>query len=187
MAPLGLGWPNIVSVIRIMLVPVVVALVLVQTERAAYAATAVFVTGGLSDFLDGYLARRHGTQTVTGAWLDPLSDKLLVAAAVISLTAVSRFPVWAAVIIVVREVAVSVLRAYLGTRQTSMPASEVAKIKTVLQLGAIALYMLPLSSAADGLKLVVLSLAVAITVYSGLDYFLHVSRHVKRRRSDPAA
>jgi CDP-diacylglycerol--glycerol-3-phosphate 3-phosphatidyltransferase len=164
-----------------------VALVLVQTERAAYAATAVFVAGGLSDFLDGYLARRHGTSTTTGAWLDPLSDKLLVAAAVVSLTAVSRFPVWAAVVIVVREVAVSVLRAFLGTRQASMPASELAKWKTVFQLTAIGLYMLPLSSSADGVKLVVLSIAVAITVYSGVDYFLHVSRHVKRRPSDRVA
>src|SRR5438105_9131970 len=142
--PLGLGWPNIVSVLRILLVPVVVVLVAVQTRGASYAATAVFVAGGLSDFLDGYLARRFGTSTLTGAWLDPLSDKLLVAAAVVSLTAVSRFPVWAAVVIVVREAAVSILRAFMGSRRASMPASDIAKVKTVAQLTAIGLYMLPL-------------------------------------------
>jgi cardiolipin synthase (CMP-forming) len=180
-SPLGLGWPNAVSILRILLVPVVVALVLVQTRSASYAATAVFVAGGLTDFLDGYLARRFGSSTLTGAWLDPLSDKLLVAAAVVALAAVSRFPVWAAAVIVVREAAVSILRAYVGTRRASMPASLVAKWKTATQLCAIGLYMLPLSSSANALKLTVLSIAVAITVYSGIDYFLHISGRVRTR------
>jgi cardiolipin synthase len=179
--PLGIGWPNAISALRILLVPVVVLLVLVKTDRAAYAATAVFVAGGLSDFLDGYLARRYGTSTLTGAWLDPLSDKLLVAAAVISLTAVSRFPVWAAVVILVREAAVSLLRAYMGTRRASMPASRIAKWKTATQIAAIGLYMLPLSRAANGPKLAVLIVATAITVYSGLDYFLNVSGRIRGR------
>ena len=180
-APLGLGWPNIVSGIRILLVPVVVALILVRTEHAAYAATGVFVAGGLSDFLDGYLARRFGPSTLTGAWLDPLSDKLLVAAAVISLTAISRFPLWAAVIIVVREAAVSVLRVYLGTRRASLPASQLAKWKTTAQLAAIGLYILPLHSSASAFKLAVLSIALAITVLSGLDYFVHASGRIRPR------
>jgi CDP-diacylglycerol--glycerol-3-phosphate 3-phosphatidyltransferase len=179
--PLGLGWPNIVSAVRILLVPVVIALILVRTDRAAYAAAAVFVAGGLSDFLDGYLARRFSSSTLTGAWLDPLSDKLLVAAAVISLTAISRFPVWAAVIIVVREAAVSVLRAYLGTRRVSMPATRLGKWKTAAQLAAIGLYILPLSASANDGKLAVLSVAVAITVLSGLDYFVHVSGRARAR------
>src|SRR5205807_610438 len=122
-APLGLGWPNIVSVSRVLLVPVVVTLIAVQTRSAAYAATGVFVAGGLTDLLDGYLARRFRTTTLTGAWLDPLSDKLLVAATVIALTAIGRFPVWAAVLILAREVAVTALRAYLGSPGRSMPAA----------------------------------------------------------------
>jgi len=180
-SPLGVGWPNAISGLRILLVPVVVALVLVQTRSASYAATAVFIGGGLTDFLDGYLARRFGSSTLTGAWLDPLSDKVFVAAAVIALTAVSRFPLWAAIIILVREAAVSILRAYMGTRRASMPASRIAKWKTATQLGAIGLYMLPLSASAHGLKLAVLSIAIAITAYSGVDYFLHVSGRVRTR------
>ena len=124
--PLGLGWPNIVSVLRILLVPVVVVLVAVQTRAASYAATAVLVVGGLTDLLDGYLARRFGSSTLTGAWLDPLSDKLLVAATIIALAAISRFPVWAAVIILAREASVTFLRTWLGTHRTSMPATEIA-------------------------------------------------------------
>ena len=176
MRPLGLGWPNIISALRIALVPVLVVLVLVQTRAASYAAAAVFVLGGLSDGLDGWLARRHGTTSRTGMWLDPLSDKLLVSAAVISLVIVDRFPLWAAVIIVVREVAVTVLRAVRGTRGTSMPASNLGKAKTASQLVAVTLYLLPLGPGADGVKLAVLIVAVAFTVLSGVDYFVRVSR-----------
>jgi len=170
-APLGLGWPNIVSIIRVLLTPVVVVLIAMQTEASAYAACAVFVAGGLTDLLDGYLARRFGSQTLTGAWLDPLSDKLLIAATVITLTAVDRFPVWAAVLILVREVAVTILRAYLGSKDVSMPATRIAKWKTFSQVTAIGLYILPLSGAGV-FKLTVLSIAVAVTVISGVDYFV---------------
>jgi CDP-diacylglycerol--glycerol-3-phosphate 3-phosphatidyltransferase len=158
------------------LVPVLVVLVVAGSDAASYAAAAVFVAGGLSDGLDGYLARRHGMTTRTGAWLDPLSDKLLVAAAVLTLAALGRFPVWAAAIILAREAAVVGLRAFRGTRGTSMPASDLAKVKTGAQLVAITLYLLPLSSGANSARLAALSIAVAITVYSGLDYFLRAPR-----------
>ncbi len=151
-----------------------VVLVLAQTRAASYAAAAVFVAGGLSDGLDGWLARRHGMTTRTGMWLDPLSDKLLVSAAVISLVIVDRFPLWAAVIVVVREAAVTVLRVVRGAQGTSMPASNLAKAKTASQLVAVTLYLLPLGPGADGVKLAVLLVAVAFTVLSGIDYFVHV-------------
>jgi CDP-diacylglycerol---glycerol-3-phosphate 3-phosphatidyltransferase len=174
--PLGLGWPNIISALRIALVPVLVVLVLMQTRAASYAAAVVFVLGGLSDGLDGWLARRHAMTTRTGIWLDPLSDKLLVTAAVVSLVIVDRFPLWAAVIIVVREVAVTVLRAVRGTRGTSMPASNLGKAKTASQLLAVTLYLLPLGPGADGVKLAVLIVAVAFTVLSGAVYFVRARR-----------
>src|SRR5439155_5362778 len=79
-APLGVGWPNIVTGARVLLAPILVVLILARTRPASYAAAAVFLAGGFSDGLDGYLARRHGMATRTGAWLDPLSDKLLIAA-----------------------------------------------------------------------------------------------------------
>jgi CDP-diacylglycerol---glycerol-3-phosphate 3-phosphatidyltransferase len=162
------------------LVPILVVLVLVDTQAAAYAAAAVFVAGGLSDGLDGYLARRHAMTTTTGMWLDPLSDKLLVAAAVISLVIVDRFPLWAAVIIVMREVAVTVLRAVKGSQGESMPASGLGKAKTASQLVAVTLYLLPLGSWADGLKLVLLVIAVVFTVASGVDYFVPLRRRRAR-------
>jgi CDP-diacylglycerol--glycerol-3-phosphate 3-phosphatidyltransferase len=157
-------------------------LILVDTRVASYAATAVFVVGGLSDLLDGYLARRNAMTTRTGAWLDPLSDKLFVAAAVIALAAIDRFPLWAAIVILAREVAVTALRAVRGTQGASMPASTLGKAKTASQLMAVTLYLLPLGSWADAWRLAVLVIAVAFTVASGLDYFLRVRRPAPRER-----
>jgi CDP-diacylglycerol---glycerol-3-phosphate 3-phosphatidyltransferase len=168
---------------RILLVPVIVALLLARTRAASYAAAAVFVAGGLSDGLDGYLARRHAMTTRTGAWLDPLSDKLLVAAAVVTLTALDRFPLWGAAAILTREVAVTLLRVVRGTRGASMPASDIAKVKTFTQLVAITLYLLPLSRGAEPVRVTVLAVAVAITIYSGLDYFLRAARASRAARA----
>jgi len=161
---------------RVLLVPVLVVLILERTRAASYAAAAVFVAGGLSDGLDGYLARRHHMKTRTGAWLDPLSDKLLVAAPIITMTAIGRFPLWGAVAILAREAAVTALRIVRGTRGASMPATDIAKAKTVTQVLAVTLYLLPLSPDANPLRLAVLGVAVAITVYSGLDYFIRATR-----------
>jgi CDP-diacylglycerol---glycerol-3-phosphate 3-phosphatidyltransferase len=174
--PLGLGWPNLVSVGRVALIPVLVALILVDTHAASAAAAAVFVLGAASDGLDGWLARRHRMTTATGAWLDPLSDKVFVAAPIVTLTLLGRFPAWAAVVILGREVAVSVLRWRLDVRAVSMPASRLAKWKTVSQLAAVLLYLLPLGDGADPWKLAAVVVAVALTVYSGAEYFL-TSRH----------
>jgi CDP-diacylglycerol--glycerol-3-phosphate 3-phosphatidyltransferase len=157
-------------VLRVFLVPFLVILILVQERTASYVAAAIFVVGAATDGLDGYLARRHATVTRTGQWLDPLADKILVAAAVITLAALDELPVWAAAIIVAREVGVSLLRAYLGLRGVAMPASRSAKVKTTLQLVAITLYILPLGTGADGTKLGFLIAAVAMTVMTGVQY-----------------
>jgi CDP-diacylglycerol--glycerol-3-phosphate 3-phosphatidyltransferase len=157
-------------------VPVLVVLIVAQTKAASYAATAVFLVGGFSDGLDGYLARRYRMITRTGAWLDPLSDKLLVAAPVLTMMALGDFPVWGAVVIVAREAAVTGLRAFRGTRGTSMPASDIGKVKTAAQIVAITLYLLPLPSSANAARIAALSVAVAITLYSGVDYFVRASR-----------
>jgi len=157
-------------------VPVIVWLMVLQTRPASVAAAVVFVVGALTDGLDGYLARRWDTSTRTGQWLDPLADKALVAAPVITLTIQGLFPVWAAVLILVREVGIALLRVVLGTRGRSMPATWPAKVKTVLQLTAITMYILPLGTWADGLKLAVLIVAVAFTVVTGVQYAVQATR-----------
>jgi CDP-diacylglycerol---glycerol-3-phosphate 3-phosphatidyltransferase len=169
--PLGLGWPNVISIFRILLAPVLVVLVLSEDDTAAGVAAAVFVFGALTDGLDGYLARRYSGATALGQWLDPLADKILVTAPVVALSITGRFPVWAVVVIVLREFAVSALRAWLGTRGVGMPASPWGKAKTAMQMVLVPLYLLPLGPAADPWREGVLWVTVVLTVWSGLDYF----------------
>ena len=180
MTPLGLGWPNFVSVLRILMVPFLVVLILAEERTASYVAAGIFAAGAAPDGLDGYLARRFGSTTRTGQWLDPLADKLLVAATVLTLAALDRFPVWAAVVILAREVAISVLRVLLGLRGISLPASRAAKMKTTLQLVAIALYILPLGSGASAGKLAVLVVALIFTVATGGDYMVRSAGSIRR-------
>ena len=169
---MGLGWPNIVSVARVLLAPVVVALLLARTRTASWLAAAVFVLGAATDGLDGWLARRFRSTSRTGMWLDPLADKIIVAAAVLTLSAQGRFPVWATVVILLREVGISILRITRGLRGASMPASRGAKLKTLFQLGAITLYIIPVGSGAHDLRVGVLWVAVALTVVTGAMYLV---------------
>ena len=159
-----------ISLGRILLVPVVVWLLVIGSTGARWAAGIVFVVGAATDGVDGYLARRWDVKTRTGQWLDPLADKALVAAPIITLTIQGGFPVWAAVLILGREVAVALLRVLLGARGRSMPASFPAKVKTVTQIAAITLYVLPLGTWADGLEFAVLVAAVVLTLFTGVQY-----------------
>jgi CDP-diacylglycerol--glycerol-3-phosphate 3-phosphatidyltransferase len=175
--PLGLGWPNLISVIRMALIPVIVWLALQETDAAAWAAVVLYAAGGFSDGLDGYLARRHDMKTSTGAWLDPLSDKVFVVVPAAVLSILGEFPWWATTVFAVREIAVTLLRWYLDRHGgVTMPASFPAKAKTVVQLSAVGLAMMPLPASFGEFELVVTSAAVALTVYTGLEYFL-TTRH----------
>jgi CDP-diacylglycerol--glycerol-3-phosphate 3-phosphatidyltransferase len=170
-------------VVRVLLAPFLVVLILVDHRGPAYVAAGIFVAGAATDGLDGYLARRYSSTTRTGQWLDPLADKILVVSPVIALTALERFPLWAAVLIVGRELGVSVLRAVLGLRGRAMPASPAAKVKTSLQLVAITLYILPLAPEASTLKLAVLVAAVVLTLATGLQYALQSSWWIRHDRT----
>jgi CDP-diacylglycerol--glycerol-3-phosphate 3-phosphatidyltransferase len=175
--PLGLGWPNLISAVRIVLIPVIVALALRETDAASWAAVVLYVLGGFSDGLDGYLARRHDMKTATGAWLDPLSDKIFVVVPAVALASAGEFPWWAALVFAIREIAVTLLRWWLDRHGgVTMPASFPAKAKTVVQLVAVGLAMAPLGDGAADLELAVTSMAVALTVYTGAEYFL-TTRH----------
>jgi CDP-diacylglycerol---glycerol-3-phosphate 3-phosphatidyltransferase len=162
-----------------------VILILAQERTESYVAAAVFAVGAATDGLDGYLARRHASSTRTGQWLDPLADKVLVAAPVLTLAALGEFPAWAAVVIVARELGISVLRVLLGLRGRGMPASQSAKLKTTLQLAAIALYILPLGHAWHGLRLGLLIAAVVLTVLTGIRYVVLAVPWLGRSRSLP--
>lgn len=163
------------------MVPVIAVLILVDGKRSMYAAAALFLVASASDFLDGYLARRHSMTTVTGEWLDPLSDKLLVLTPIVLMVYQGLFPWWGATIIIGREIAVSLLRHSLGRRELSMPASKMGKVKAVSQMVAVTLYLLP--GIADWVRLVGLGVALVFTVWSGAEYFLKADSLANRQKA----
>ena len=172
MFPLNL--PNMLTVLRIMLVPVLVVALLGNTREGDVFAAVVFAAASLTDFVDGYLARSRNSVTTFGKLMDPLADKLLVVAALVSLVSLHRLPAWVAMVIITRELAVTMLR--LGASQAGvvLAASNFGKVKTCLQIAAIlaviAVHGRPAWVSA------LLYVTVLVTVLSGLDYFFGVRR-----------
>jgi CDP-diacylglycerol--glycerol-3-phosphate 3-phosphatidyltransferase len=168
--------PNLLTVLRIMLVPVLVVALLGNTPAGDVLAAMVFALASLTDFVDGYLARARHSVTTFGKLMDPLADKLLIVAALISLVSLHRLAAWVAMVIITRELAVTVLR--LGATQAGvvMPASMLGKIKTCLQIAAILAII-----AARGEPLWVsalLYLTIFVTVASGLDFFFGLRKRM---------
>lgn len=160
--------------------PVIVLLLLHDdggSDRAHLWAAGLFAIGAGSDFLDGYLARKHALTTRLGEWLDPFSDKLLVIAPMVVLVYQGEFPWWAAAIIIGREIAVSLLRVWLGARNLSLPAAMTGKVKAVLQMAAITLYILP--GIPDAARVATLAVALVFTVWSGAEYFMGLRQRLE--------
>jgi CDP-diacylglycerol--glycerol-3-phosphate 3-phosphatidyltransferase len=184
MFPLNL--PNALTLFRILLVPVLVVALLDATDSAKWLAAGVFATAAFTDGLDGYLARARRSETTFGKVMDPIADKLLIAAALISLVSIERLAPWVAMVIIAREFAVSGLRIAAGAQGVVIPASNLGKVKTMTQIVAI----LALIAASDpnawwvqGLLFV----AVAATIVSGADYFLNFRRRIEEARARVAS
>ncbi len=178
--------PNILTYGRIIAVPLVAALMLWGGNNARWAALVIYLLAAVSDFFDGYLARRWKQQSSLGRMLDPIADKVLVAVVLLVLCAddiLRGGHIWAAIIILSREVLVSGLREYLGELQVSVPVTKIAKWKTAVQMLAIGLLIagpagdtvVPYTTAAG---LAMLWVAAALTLYTGYDYFRAGIRHV---------
>ena len=164
----ALNVPNLLSGGRILLAPVVAVVVLGHPEGSLLAA-ALFAAGGLTDILDGHLARTRGLVTPLGKLLDPAADKLLVVAALASLVAVDRLAVWAVGVIAAREVLVTLLRAYAVRRGVVIAAGPAGKVKMGLQV-AMVLVLMAVADPFAGWVQVLVAATVALTVVSGLDY-----------------
>jgi CDP-diacylglycerol--glycerol-3-phosphate 3-phosphatidyltransferase len=176
-----LNVPNALTVVRILLVPVLVVVLLQATPHGSWVAAAVFAAAAVTDSLDGYLARTRRSVTTFGKVMDPIADKLLIAAALISLVSLNRVEPWVAMVIIAREFAVSGLRVAAGAQGVVIPASRLGKGKTITQVAAI----LALIAAHDTGALwvqVLLYLAVAMTLASGADYFLNFRRRIEEAR-----
>jgi len=129
--------PNYLTLARIIAIPALVAVMLTNFHGRDLVATAIFVFASLTDWLDGYFARKKGLVTVIGQLLDPTADKLLITSAIICLVHLGRVPAWAAVVIIGRELAVSGFRAIASSRGVNIPASRLGKAKMGLESWAV--------------------------------------------------
>jgi CDP-diacylglycerol--glycerol-3-phosphate 3-phosphatidyltransferase len=168
--PSALATPaNAVTIIRLLFSPAL--LVMIVEDPSSWLAVSMWFALGVTDGIDGALARRHGT-TRSGAFLDPLADKVLVLGALYALVAADRFSWLPVAIISLRELAISVYRTHLGRSGLAVPARRLAKIKTLVQELAVALALLPLAVDQPVLADAVLWGAVVLTVVSGAQYLL---------------
>jgi CDP-diacylglycerol--glycerol-3-phosphate 3-phosphatidyltransferase len=163
-----LNLPNVLTVLRILLVPVLVAALLSEASSDTLAA-AVFVVASLTDALDGWLARRRKSESTFGKLMDPLADKLLVTAALVSLVSLDRVSAGVAMVIIARELAVTGLRQVAVEQGHVIPAGGWGKVKTVMQI-AMVLALIAVDGSPLWVDLLVYA-TVAVTVVSGADYF----------------
>jgi len=178
-----LNLPNALTLVRILLVPVLVAALLVETPNGSTVAAVVFALAALTDGLDGYIARSRRDITTFGQVMDPIADKLLIAAALISLVSLDRVAAWVAMVILAREFAVSGLRIAAGAQGVVIPASRLGKVKTMAQV-AMVMALIASSDADAAWVQALVYLAVAVTVVSGVNYFLNVRQRIEEAREE---
>ena len=184
--PVVIQVPNLLTYGRILAAPLVAGCILWNTETARWVALGIFLAAAITDFFDGWLARAWQQQSALGRMLDPIADKLLVSGALLMLAAVGDIQgphLWAAFIILIREVLVSGLREFLGELQVSVPVTWLAKWKTTIQLIALGFLIVGHAGKSvwahiDTIGITGLWLAAALTLYTGFDYFRAGLRHV---------
>jgi CDP-diacylglycerol--glycerol-3-phosphate 3-phosphatidyltransferase len=177
MFPLNLA--NVLTMLRILAVPVVVVALLGETPDGDTLAAGVFALAALTDGLDGYFARSRDAVTTFGKLMDPIADKLLIAAALVSLVSLDRLAAWVAMVIIAREFAVTLMRAVAAERGIVISASWLGKVKTVLQIAAV--FALIAVDPAPAWVDALVYLAVAATAVSGADYFFGLRRRLRSR------
>jgi CDP-diacylglycerol--glycerol-3-phosphate 3-phosphatidyltransferase len=183
-APRVSNWnlPNVITVVRILLAPVFFWMLLADggsDTPLRYAAAALFIVAIATDGIDGHIARSRNQVTDLGKLLDPIADKVLTGAALVGLSILSELPWWVTVVILVREVGITVFRfAVLSDRV--IPASRGGKLKTLAQSIAISLALVPfpslLGSWFDWVNIITMSIAVVLTVVTGIDYLVQARR-----------
>jgi CDP-diacylglycerol--glycerol-3-phosphate 3-phosphatidyltransferase len=165
--------PNKLTVLRVAAIPVIVALLLIDLAACRIAATALFILACLTDWLDGYIARRQGIVTVFGKFLDPVADKLLVLCTMITLAGLGQLPAWVCVVVLFRELMVDGLRLIAVQKGVVIAAGKLGKIKTVSQMLLVTVVLLNIQTLSDlWIDCALIILAVIMTVWSGTDYFL---------------
>ena len=181
--------PNMLTMLRIAAIPLMAAILLSPTRNAGFWAAAVFAIASITDWLDGYLARRMGIVTVFGKFLDPIADKLIVMAAMIMILPFGRVPAWMVLVILGREIIITGLRGIASSEGIVIHASDLGKFKTIFQIVAILGLLLhydynwlfgithPLVTVnMHNVGMFYLWIATLLTVWSGIDYLARFIR-----------
>lgn len=182
--------PNVLTLFRIGLVPVLVWLLTFTGPVASAVAAGAFLIATLSDYLDGYIARNYGSVSLVGKFLDPMADKLIVSAALIMLAGMERFPrvpAWIVVVLVGREIVVTAFRAMAATQGVVVAAEELGKYKMALQALAVEALLIHytyyhVNFFAAGMFL--LWLAMALSLWSGGEYYVRLVRIMSGTAAD---
>jgi CDP-diacylglycerol--glycerol-3-phosphate 3-phosphatidyltransferase len=177
-SPSAVNLPNALTLLRLLLVPVFAWLLLRDGGDDATSrvwAALVFVLASATDFVDGELARRQGLVTTFGKIVDPIADKVLTGTALVGLSWLGELPWWVTVVILVREVGVTLLRFWV-IRNGVIPASRGGKAKTAAQMLAIFLYLMPVTGWLVAAREVVMGIAVLLTIATGVDYVARAMR-----------
>jgi len=176
---------NLITIARIVLIPLFVVILLTEMQNKEIIAFIIFVLAAVTDSIDGYIARKYNEVTDLGKFLDPLADKLLVSAGLISLVSLEKVETWAAALIILREILISAMRFYYLVHNASFSASLPAKIKTTFQLVAISTLIicdrLPGAAILFKIGTWILYVAVFLTIYSGVEYMIKIKRAVDKQ------
>lgn len=175
---------NIITIVRIVMVPLFLVILLTEMQNKEFIAFAIFVIAAVTDSLDGYIARKFNEVSALGKFLDPLADKLLVSAALIALVYLQEVETWVAAVIILRELFISAFRFYFLINEASFSASIPAKVKTTFQIVALSILIicrkLPFANYLHMLGTAVLYVAVFLTIYSGAEYVIRFSHSAKK-------
>ena len=177
--------PNIITFIRIILIPIILYLLFSENPNIVLLAGCLFIISSISDYFDGYLARVLNQSSKLGTLLDPIADKLLIASVIVVLVdtnVISNLHVIPAIIILLREIAISGLREFLAKMNTDMPVSKLAKYKTTFQMVSLSILIISLGFQLNdflwNLGLVTLWIAAIITLLSGYNYMAKGLKHI---------
>jgi len=184
-----LNLPNLLTLARVAAIPLLVVIMLSDSREAGFWAAALFGVAAVTDFIDGWLARKWGVVTVLGKFLDPLADKLIVMAALIMLIPSGRVPAWAVFLLLAREIIVTGLRSIASSEGIVIDASDLGKFKTIYQMAAIPGLLLHfdyywffgvkselLHVNMHNFGMFFFTIALALTLWSGFDYLYKFSR-----------
>lgn len=185
--------PNILTMMRIAAIPLLAALLLSPSKESGFWAAAVFALASITDWLDGYLARRMGIVTVFGKFLDPIADKLIVMAAMVMILPFGRVPAWMVLVILGREMIITGLRGIASSEGIVIQASDLGKFKTIFQIVAILGLVLhyeynwffgiahPLLTVnMHNVGMFYLWIATILTIWSGVDYLARFIKVITR-------